>query len=89
MTSRPRRDVPSVAVNGPVLRFIRRLVGVSTRDLAEEVGVGESFIRNLESGHSPAMSPAAYGRVMRRLGVKDRRVLAMPAATETARDGAA
>jgi transcriptional regulator with XRE-family HTH domain len=65
----------SIAINGSALREIRKLLGVRTEALADEVGVHYSFVANLESGHRKTVSPPVFKALCNALRLDDVRAI--------------
>jgi transcriptional regulator with XRE-family HTH domain len=62
-------------VHGPALRHIRQLTGLSTAQLADEVGITPDYLRKIELGFAKAVAPNIYAGLIEALRIDDRRVL--------------
>lgn len=75
--AQPRAST-SVQINGPALRVIRQLVGVSCSVLAREVGTDVSFLARVERGEKRGVRPETFERLVAVLGVDRRALMAHP-----------
>lgn len=74
-------ETTKVAINGPAVRQIRKLLGIEIRDLAEQCGIGRPYLCLIETGGRPNVSPQVFAALCSALRVTDRRALmAAPAA---------
>lgn len=55
-------------INGPALREIRSLVGISQRELARRCGLAETTVTNIEGGKH-GVSPGVMRKLADQLGV--------------------
>jgi len=67
-----------VQINGPALRAIRELHGVSGSALARAVGVDQSFLARIERGEKHGMRRDAFEAVVDALGIDPRAIEANP-----------
>jgi transcriptional regulator with XRE-family HTH domain len=74
-TPNERLGGSSVAVNGPVIRFLRQLRGYSMVDLSGAIEVHRSLLSKLESGATQRVSPRLFKRLLDVLGIDDPWVL--------------
>jgi len=65
----------SVAIHGPALRHIRQLTGLTTLQLAEEVGITPDYLRKIELGYNRTVAPNVFVGLNVALRIDDRRVL--------------
>ena len=65
----------TVAINGFVVRELRKARGMSVVELAKEVGVLRPYIAKIELGHSRQVSPKVFNSLLSALSIEDRRVL--------------
>ena len=70
-----RLPTTAIAVNGAALRELRKRSGVSVSAFAQSVGVGRPYISKLELGHSSRVSPEVFAKLLRALGLEDRRAI--------------
>lgn len=65
----------NVRVNGPVLRELRKLAGLSVTELAANVGCSIAYITILETNPDRSCSPGVFARICDALHLADRTVL--------------
>jgi len=82
--SRPAAPT-AVRLNGPALRTIRELRGVSCTALARAVGADHSFLARVERGEKRGVREATFVALVRELRLSDpRAILADPFASSVA-----
>lgn len=69
------RAVTSVQINGPALRVIRELSGLSCSALARAVDTDVSFLARVERGEKRGVNRRTYERLVRELRIADPRAL--------------
>ncbi|QJY51231.1 helix-turn-helix domain-containing protein [Pseudonocardia broussonetiae] len=69
------RTVTSVQINGPALRVIRELSGLSCSALARAVGADVSFLARVERGEKRGVNRRTYERLVRVLRIADARAI--------------
>ena len=74
MTQRAR-PTTAVPINGHALRELRIRTGVAVATLATDVGIHRSYLTKIETGNKTQVSPELYERLVRALGLRDRRAL--------------
>lgn len=74
----------TVDINGFALRELRIRSGVEARPLAEQVGVADSYIRRIETGHTKRVSAQVFKNLLDALKITDRRVLLAAPHTDSA-----
>lgn len=75
------RAATSVHINGPALRTIRELSGMSCSALARAVGTDVSFLARVERGEKRGIGRGTYERVVAVLGIDGRAILVDPFGT--------
>lgn len=81
-----QRTRDTIPINGAALRHIRRITGVTVSALAAEIGVGPSYISNIEAGRSTAIPPDRFAALCSALLIEDRRALmAQPSVLQSER----
>lgn len=69
----------NVAINGPAIRQIRKLLGARTDVVAAEIGVSYSYLANMENGHRSCISPELFRKLAYTLRLDDVRcIMAYP-----------
>jgi transcriptional regulator with XRE-family HTH domain len=68
-------SAPSVKVNGPAIRFVREVAGITVTELAAAAGVSVGFLARVERGEKPGLSREVFERVVYRLRLGDPRVV--------------
>jgi transcriptional regulator with XRE-family HTH domain len=71
MARRPREH-PSPEIDGPLLRRMRKIAGMSASELARRVEVAPTYMAAIERGDRPTISPALYARICDAMGIVDR-----------------
>lgn len=74
----PTRAPTSVQVNGPALRAIRQLRGVSCAELARHVGADVSFLARIERAEKRGVRAETFARLVDALDVDGRALMANP-----------
>lgn len=69
------RTTESVHLNGPALRTIRELLGVSCSALARAVGTDVSFLARVERGEKKGVRRETFERICWELGLHDPRAI--------------
>lgn len=69
------RSSTNVAINGPVIRYLRTMNGHSGVDLARDLDCSPAYVSRMESGRAPRVSPAMFAKLRIALAVTDPRVL--------------
>lgn len=65
----------SVAINGPAIRELRKLLGMSVNLLAEEAEVDASYISNIEAGRRQTIPPHLFRKLVFSLRLQDPRAI--------------
>lgn len=67
----------TVSIQGFALRVIRKRSGLTSAELAHEIGCSDSYIRRIETGHTERVSEEFLGKLRRALDLEndDRRAL--------------
>jgi transcriptional regulator with XRE-family HTH domain len=78
--------VSSVQINGPALRAIRELSGVSCSALARVVGADVSFLARVERGEKRGIGRETFERVVMALRIDPRAILANPYGNNVTQD---
>lgn len=73
-------DSASVAINGPKVRSLRKLNGLTVTGLARATEVSIQYVSLIELGKRPTVSAPVFARICDALGVDDRRELLLEAA---------
>lgn len=68
----------TVQINGPALRRIRELTGVSGAALARAVGADISYLAKIERGEKRGLARPTWERIAMRLGIDGRAILCDP-----------
>lgn len=68
-------ETTKVAINGPAVRQIRKLLGIGLRDLAEQCCISRPYLCLIETGSRPNVSPQVFDALCSALRVTDRRAL--------------
>lgn len=65
----------NVVIDGPAMRELRKLAGLSVKSLAEKVGCSRPYISLLETQADRTCSPEIFARICDALRLDDRSVL--------------
>lgn len=70
MPNRPRRANPEI--DGPKLREMRQLMGLTVTEVAAKVGITQGYLSGIELETRLGVSPAVFVRICDAMGVTDR-----------------
>lgn len=71
----PRATSSTIAINGPALRLVRKLMGVGPRDLAEKINRDRTYIVKIENGGVDRVGVETFNSLCTALNIEDRRAL--------------
>lgn len=62
----------SPEIDGPKLRELRKMAGLTITELSSKVGCSISYLAAIERGHRPTVAPSMYARICEAMGIEDR-----------------